>query len=85
MAQDRYSVAFSAVIEMKKKAFLVKKKNAQPDKPIDLQDIKCLKVSKKDMALPKGTKYKVNGAMFFTESQKDWIPVGLAVEKFSKI
>jgi len=85
MAQDRYSVAFSAVLEVKKKAYLVKKKNASRDASIDLQDIRCLKVSKKDIALPVGAKYEVNGSMFFTESQKDWIPVGLAIEKFSKI
>ena len=85
MVQDRYSVAFTAVIEMKKKAFLVKKKDAPADRPIDLQDIRSLKVNKKDMPLPAGTKYEVNGAMFFTESQKDWIPVGLAIEKFSKL
>jgi hypothetical protein len=85
MAQDRYSVAFSAVLEVKKKAYLVKKNNAPSESTIDLQDIRCLKVSKKDVALPVGAKYEVNGAMFFTESQKDWIPVGLAIEKFSKI
>jgi hypothetical protein len=85
MAQDRYAVAFTAVIEMRKKAFLCKKKNAPQDTPFDLQDIRALKGNKKDVTLPVGAKYEVNGAMFFTESQKDWIPVGLAVEKFAKI
>jgi hypothetical protein len=85
MAEDRYSVAFSAVIVVKKKAYMVKKKNAPQDASIDLQDIRCLKVSKKDVPLPVGARYEVNGAMHFTESQKDWIPVGLAIEKFSKI
>jgi len=85
MADNRYSVAFSAIIEMRKKAFLVRKKDAAPDKPIDLQDIRPLKVSKKDRTLHAGTKYEVNGSMFFTQSQKEWIPVGLAIEKFSKI
>jgi hypothetical protein len=85
MAQDRYSVPFAAVIELKKKAYLVKKKNVSPDTPIDLQDIRSLKVSKKDVALPVGSRYEVNGAIFFVESQKDWIPVELALNKFSKI
>jgi hypothetical protein len=85
MAQDRYSVAFSAIIELKKKAYLVKKKNAPPDSPVDLLDIRALKVSKKDKTLPVGSKYEVNGAMLFTESKKDWIPVGLAIDKFAKL
>lgn len=85
MAEDRYSVAFSAVIELRKKAYLVRKKNAPPDTVIDLLDIRSLRVNRKDVVLPVGARYEVNGAMLFSESKKDWIPVGLAIEKFSKI
>jgi hypothetical protein len=80
-AEAGYSVAFSAILEMKKKAFLVKKK----DIPVDLEHIKALKSGKQDKALPAGAKYAINGRMIFVESQKDWIPVALSLDKFSRM
>jgi hypothetical protein len=80
-----YIVQFKAVIEMRKRAYLIKDDSLPASADMDIQDIRERRSSDKDITIPAGTRYSYSGAVYFLKKETGWRKDGVVTGRLTEL
>jgi hypothetical protein len=80
-----YIVQFKAVIEMRKRAYLIKDDSLPASAGVDIQDIRAHRSSDKDITIPAGTRYSYSGAVYFLKKETGWRKDGVVTGRLTEL